>query len=96
MRTAAVAELKAQLSRYLKEVKAGSEVLVTERGIPIAKLVPTGGSTSDDGQLAELERQGLLRRGTGKLLKGFWKMPRPRDDYAVARRAVSQERESGW
>ena len=40
MKTAAVAELKANLSKYLGQVKAGEHVLVTERGVPVAKLVP--------------------------------------------------------
>jgi prevent-host-death family protein len=43
--TAAVAELKAQLSRYLSRVKAGEEILVTERGTPVARLVPVVGGT---------------------------------------------------
>ena len=40
MTTAGVAELKARLSEYLARVRAGSEVLVTERGRPVAKIVP--------------------------------------------------------
>ncbi|HEX9668633.1 MAG TPA: type II toxin-antitoxin system prevent-host-death family antitoxin, partial [Thermoanaerobaculia bacterium] len=40
MRTAGVAELKAKLSEHLDRVKRGEEVLITERGQPIAKLVP--------------------------------------------------------
>ena len=37
---AGVAQLKAGLSGYLERVKAGQEVLVTDRGRPVAKLVP--------------------------------------------------------
>ena len=40
MKTATVSKLKASLSEYLRQVKAGEEVLVTERGRPIAKLAP--------------------------------------------------------
>jgi prevent-host-death family protein len=40
MATAGVAQLKASLSRYLARVKAGEELVVTERGRPVAKLVP--------------------------------------------------------
>ncbi len=96
MKTAAVAELKAQLSRYLKQVKAGEEVLVTERGAPIARLIPVASGAPQDDEIADLERQGLVRRGTGKLPRGFWQMPRPRDPQASVRRAVSEEREGGW
>jgi prevent-host-death family protein len=94
MMTAAVAELKARLSRYLKQVKAGEEVLVTERGAPVARLVPVGAVEHDE--IEELERQGLVRRGTGVLPKNFWTMPRPRDARATVRRAVAEEREGGW
>ncbi|MEW5934009.1 MAG: type II toxin-antitoxin system prevent-host-death family antitoxin [Bacillota bacterium] len=39
-RVAAIAELKARLSEYLKIVKSGTEVVVTERGNPIARIIP--------------------------------------------------------
>jgi prevent-host-death family protein len=40
MKTAAVSALKASLSEYLAGVKAGEEIIVTDRGKPIAKLMP--------------------------------------------------------
>ena len=40
MKTAGVAELKASLSKYLKHVKDGKEVIITERGKAIARVVP--------------------------------------------------------
>ncbi|MEW6544266.1 MAG: type II toxin-antitoxin system prevent-host-death family antitoxin [Nitrospirota bacterium] len=39
MKSATVSKLKATLSEHLAKVKAGGEVLVTERGKPIAKIV---------------------------------------------------------
>ena len=39
-RTASVVELKARLSEYLRLVKAGGELVVTERGVPIARMMP--------------------------------------------------------
>jgi prevent-host-death family protein len=38
--TVAVSNLKAPLSEYLGQVKAGNEVLITDRGKPVARLVP--------------------------------------------------------
>jgi prevent-host-death family protein len=96
MKTAAIAELKAQLSRYLSRVKAGEEILVTERNVPVARIVPVGATGTDRESLKDLERQGLIRLGSGKLPKGFWKLPRPRDPHALARKAVAAEREEGW
>jgi prevent-host-death family protein len=96
-RTAAVAELKAQLSRYLRWVKAGEEVLVTERGAPVARLVPVNAGERAKGEdYGDLERQGLMRVGSGRLPKGFWTLPRARDPRAVVRTAVSDERDGGW
>jgi prevent-host-death family protein len=40
MRTAGVREARQNLSALLDEVKAGHEVVITERGRPVAKLVP--------------------------------------------------------
>jgi len=94
-KTAAVAELKAQLSGYLRRVKAGEEILVTERGAPVARVVPVGTGGPEHERLRDLERQGWLRLGSGKLPKNFWKLPRPRDPGASVRKAVIEERETG-
>ena len=37
-----VAHLRARLSEYLAHVKAGNEVVVTERGLPVARLAAMG------------------------------------------------------
>ena len=95
-KTAAVAELNAQLSRYLSRGKAGEEILVTERGAPVARLVPVGAGWKGDERLRDLQRQGLIRLGSGKLPKDFWKLPRGRDPRASVRKAVTEEREAGW
>src|SRR2546430_17156920 len=96
MKSAAVAKLKATLSEYLARVKAGEEVIVTERGKPIAKIVPIGrGEAEVPAHLLELARAGLVRLGSGKLPKGFWKMPRPADPTGAGVKAVLEERESG-
>jgi len=40
MRTAGVREARQNLSALLDEVRKGREVIITERGRPVAKLVP--------------------------------------------------------
>lgn len=35
-------QLKASLSRYLGRVKAGETIVVTDRGRPVARIVPVG------------------------------------------------------
>lgn len=93
MKSAAVAELKATLSKYLARVKAGEEVVVTERGKPIAKIVPLPRDAANaTAHLSELARGGLIRIGSGKLPEGFWKMPRPKDSRGSALQALLEER----
>ncbi len=96
MKITSVAKLKASLSEYLRQVKAGEEVLVTERGKPVAKLVPTDSSKALPEHLCEMEKHGLVKRGTGKLPKNFWDLPRPKDPKGLVRKAVLREREEGW
>jgi prevent-host-death family protein len=60
-----VRELRQNLSVYLRRVKLGERLEVTERGRTVARLEPV---LDDDDPLVELERQGrILRRGTGDL-----------------------------
>ncbi len=96
MKTTAVAKLKAELSRYLRLVKAGEEILITERNVPVAKIVPVGAVATDLEALRDLECQGLLKIGSGRLPKDFWKLPRGKDPRAAVRRAVREERDRGW
>lgn len=40
--SASVRELKSKLSHYLRLTKAGESVVITERGVPIGRIVPMG------------------------------------------------------
>ncbi len=40
MKAVNIAKLKAHLSRYLRAVRRGQEIVVTDRNLPIAKVVP--------------------------------------------------------
>jgi prevent-host-death family protein len=95
MPTAAVSELKARLSEYLNKVKAGAEVLITDRGKPVARLIPVSRSKHPRESLARMEKQGLIRLGSGKLPKDFWAMPRPADPQDLVLRALLEERKGG-
>jgi prevent-host-death family protein len=95
MKTATVSKLKASLSEYLRQVKAGEEVLVTERGRPIAKLTPAVSSAVLPQHLAEMEKQGLVKIGRGRLPKNFWALPRPKDPKGLVVKALLRERDEG-
>ena len=100
MESAGVADLKARLSEYLARVKSGEEVLVTDRGKPIARLVPVGVETvvDDEAEMARLsamEREGLVRLGSGRLPEGFFEKARSGDPEGLLVEAVREEREEG-
>ncbi len=65
MKTIGVRELKAQLSRVLREVRAGEVVLVTDRGEVVAELrAPDGGTyiaSPVDRVFARLASTGAMR-----------------------------------
>jgi prevent-host-death family protein len=59
--TANVAQVKAKLSEYLREVKRGGEVVITERGVPVARLVPLDANERRATREERLIRAGILR-----------------------------------
>ena len=63
-----VRELKNSLSSYLARVKEGEEVVVTDRGTPVARLVPIDDSTD---RLARLVAAGLATPPTRPRSKEF-------------------------
>ncbi len=70
MQTVSVSDLKAHLSRYLREVRRGGEVQILDRGRPVARLVGLSSepATADHDHRERLVRTGLLRPGTGPSL----------------------------
>jgi len=96
MRKASVSQLKATLRACLAWVKAGEEVVVTERGTPIAKIVPLADLPPGlPASLAALEQAGLVRRGSGRVPAEVWTLPRPQDSQGLGRQALAEERETG-
>jgi prevent-host-death family protein len=61
MKTVGVRELKNKLSEYLRRVRLGESVLVTDRGEVVAELLPPGQGQSDPSVPAGL--QSLAKRG---------------------------------
>ncbi len=95
---AGVSEVKASLSEYLARVKAGEEIIVTERGKPVARLVPMDTAADGDAGRAamrELAREGLARMGRGGIPRGFWDLPRPLDPEDRALELLLEERRTG-
>jgi len=68
MSTVGVRELKNRLTHYLRRTKGGEEVVITERGRPIAVIQPIHAVrevATVEAKLAQLAAQGLLTLPTG-------------------------------
>jgi prevent-host-death family protein len=89
-----VAELKAHLSHYLRIVRAGQDVIVTDRGVPVARLCPVGPVLPDARTMA-LCRASLARPPRRALPADFWERPRPADPEGRALAALLEERAEG-
>lgn len=92
MTVAAVSEIKARLSEYLARVRGGEEVVVTDRGRPVARIVPV---EDREPHLVELERQGLIRGPSARLPDDFLDRARPALEGSSLVDAVIEERAEG-
>jgi prevent-host-death family protein len=91
-----VADLKARLSAYLDQVRSGQELLITDHGRPVARLVPV----RDDDDLRDARVQRLLRAGvlaapSAKVPDALLDAPPARKRVAGVLDALLQEREDG-
>ncbi|MDP2320577.1 MAG: type II toxin-antitoxin system prevent-host-death family antitoxin [Acidobacteriota bacterium] len=93
-RTTSVVQLKARLSEYLRIVKAGHELVITERGVPVARVVPLDEAERKSTRRARLARAGLLKAGRGKLPKWFLQAPAG-EPSGVLEALLEERREAG-
>jgi prevent-host-death family protein len=98
MKNAKVAELRNDLSRFLAYVRRGGVVRVFDRNRPIADVVPVraAGSTGSGAldQIAEdLERRGVLRRGSGAVPARLLHARLPRPKRSVLEALLDERRE---
>ncbi len=56
-----IAELKNGFSKYLEEVTRGGQVLVSDRNVPFAKIVPLNQTDDYEAEELELIAKGILR-----------------------------------
>ncbi|MFC1895179.1 type II toxin-antitoxin system Phd/YefM family antitoxin [Thermodesulfobacteriota bacterium] len=67
---AGIKDVKNNLSRLLAQVKAGEEILITERGKPVARIVKEDqGDKSIRATLAPLLQRGLVALPSRSILK---------------------------
>ena len=76
-----IRDLKARLSAYMQQVKAGATVVITERGRPIGRIVPL--SPSVETRVQELVQAGLMA-WSGRKLAPLAPVARTRGKRTVA------------
>jgi prevent-host-death family protein len=63
-------EANVHFSKYVKKVKAGEEIVLTDRGKPVALIKPIPASKDPvEDRLHLMEKKGLLRRSMAKRIK---------------------------
>lgn len=93
VRSVNIADLKNHLSRYLREVREGSELLVRDRNLPIAKIVPLRNAGDLDAEILALAASGQVRLPEAPLPASFWATPAPRVPLRRAVAAIVADRE---
>jgi prevent-host-death family protein len=83
----AVTDLRAHLSEWLDRVRDGSEVVITDRGVPVARLV----GLSSTATLQRLAADGVIGRPSATSRPAAVGRPRPRPRRPLAE-AVSDQR----
>lgn len=94
MKNAMISELRDGLSDYLARVRKGETVVVYDRDVPIARIVPVQPAGKGSEWLIEAERRGIVRPPR---IRGGAKIPRPVKTKKPARvlEALLEERRSG-
>jgi prevent-host-death family protein len=96
MKRASITEAKNNLSALIDAVKGGSAVLIVDRGRPVARLEPIGDARADDdGRLARLVREGIVRPARAAVPKSVLttKPPRARGGVSAVRALLAERRE---
>jgi len=89
MQSIGVRELRQNASRYLRAVKRGETVQVTERGQPVARLVPIPEAEST---YERLVAEGRIRPGRGNLLDVIDPVE-PKHDVPLPSKVLEEMRE---
>jgi prevent-host-death family protein len=93
--TASIAEVKARLSEFVRRVKAGNEVVITERGVPVARLAGLEVAERRATRRDRLARSGAIRPGKGRVRRALLAPPEGEPAGADVLAALLADREDG-
>ena len=95
MKTVGIRELKNHLSKYLREVRLGESVLVTDRGEVVAEFSPPTRGLADamlPAGLLTLARRGLVTLGAPSDRDVYVPLPRSHRGRRTAAQLLDEER----
>ena len=92
--TVGIREAKINLSKLLKLVRKGREVVLTDRGVPVGKIVPIEAEKLPlEARVRRLESQGVIEPGQHKEQQKIpAAIPIPHD---LAQRILREDRDGG-
>ena len=95
MRSVNIAELKNRLSTYVTFARGGEEIIIRDRNLPVAKLVPFSGGGASEEELL-LVAAGKMRLPEVSLdVDEIWKIKTGRVGGSDAIAALLQDRDEG-
>ncbi|MGB8261353.1 MAG: type II toxin-antitoxin system prevent-host-death family antitoxin [Terracidiphilus sp.] len=94
MRSVNIGTLRNQLSAYLRIVRKGEEVIVRDRNVPVARILPFTLPLPPEGdreaEVAYLIATGQLTEAKGKMdWDAYWARTRPTVSDEAAREAIA-------
>ena len=97
MKKVSITEAKNRFSALIDGLKGGSPVLIVDRGRPVARLepVPNGTKAGQDGRLARLVREGIVRPGRASVSRSLFagRPPGPKTGASVVAALLEERRE---
>ena len=94
MRSVNIADLKNNLSAYLRLVRNGEEVVIRDRNRAIARIVAIESAGDDEEEERQLVAAGQLKLGKGSIPESFWELPSPRVTGDLAQRVLEDDRDA--
>ena len=96
MRSVNIAELKNRLSTYVTFARGGEEIIIRDRNLPVAKLIPFSADDASDEEMM-LVAAGKMRLPEIPLDAGaLWKVKTGSVDSSDAIAALLSDREEGF
>jgi prevent-host-death family protein len=97
MKTESISSAKNNLSALIRRVQKGEPVLITDRGVPVAKLVPVQLEKGVPARIIALAQQGLVRLPERVPDTAWLDLPRPKLTPGPSIvELFLQERREGW